>query len=103
MLIIAPEQWGKKDIFSIFLNMKVYCVFSFEYPHQGDSNEYTRNTIFDIEIENHPKLSKICGYEIFFYETQDGVRHSRGKRAISVRATEVYCITVLNQTFGVPK
>ena len=28
------------DRFSIFLNMKVYCVFSIESPHRGDSNEY---------------------------------------------------------------
>ena len=30
-----------RDIFSIFYNMKVYCVFSLESPHRGDSNEYT--------------------------------------------------------------
>ena len=29
------------DIFLIFLNMKVYCVFSLESPHRGNSNEYT--------------------------------------------------------------
>ena len=39
--------------------------------------------------ENHPKLVKICSYEISFYGTQERVRNSRGKRAISVRATEV--------------
>ena len=31
--------------FSIFFNMKVYCVFSLESPQQGDSNEYTQYTI----------------------------------------------------------
>ena len=29
------------DINLIFFNMKVYCVFSSESPHRGDSNEYT--------------------------------------------------------------
>ena len=29
------------DIFSIFLFMKVCCVFSIESPHRGDSNEYS--------------------------------------------------------------
>ena len=38
--------------------------------HRGDSNEYTQYTIFNIKKENHPKLSQ-----------------SRGKRAVSVRAT----------------
>ena len=29
------------DIFLIFFNMKVSCVFTLESPHRGDSNEYT--------------------------------------------------------------
>ena len=37
------------DIFSIFLNMMVFCVFSLESPHRGDSNEYTQYTIFNVE------------------------------------------------------
>ena len=36
------------DIFSIFFNMKVFCVFSLESPHRGDSNEYTQYTIFNV-------------------------------------------------------
>ena len=45
------------DIFSIFFNMKVCCVFSLE-PHRGDSNEYTQYTIFNIKKKialNFPK------------------------------------------------
>ena len=30
----------KRDIFSIFFSMKVFCEFSLESLHQGDSNEY---------------------------------------------------------------
>ena len=37
------------DIFLIFFNMKVCCVFSLESPHRGDSNEYTQYTIFNIK------------------------------------------------------
>ena len=37
-----------RDIFSIFLNMNVCCVFSLESPHRGDSNEYTQHTIVNI-------------------------------------------------------
>ena len=36
------------DVFSISLNMKVFCLFSLESPHRGDSNEYTQYTIFNI-------------------------------------------------------
>ena len=50
------------DIFSIFFNIKVCCVFSLKSPHRGDSNEYTQYTI---KKDNHPKLSQICSHGIF--------------------------------------
>ena len=53
------------DIFSIFFNMKVCCVFSLESPHRGDPNEHKQYTIFNIKKEIHPKLSLICSYVIF--------------------------------------
>ena len=37
------------DIISIFFNMNIYCVFSLESPHRGDSNEYTQYTIFNVK------------------------------------------------------
>ena len=77
------------DNFSIFFNMKVSCVFSLESPHRGDSNEYTQYTIFIIKKENPPKFSQICSYGFCLQGTQERVRNSRVKRAISVRATEV--------------
>ena len=69
--------------------MKVYCVFTLESSHRGDSNEYTQYTIFQYEKEKHPKLFQICSYGIFFQGTQERVRKSHGKQAISVRAIEV--------------
>ena len=30
-------------------DMKVFCMFSLELPHQGDSNEYMQHTIFNIK------------------------------------------------------
>ena len=53
------------DIFLIFFNMKVCCVFLLESPHRGDSNENTQHTIFNRKKENLPKLSQICSYGIF--------------------------------------
>ena len=44
--------------------MKVYCVFSLESPHRGNSNEYSQYTIFNIK-KNQPKFSQICSYGIF--------------------------------------
>ena len=75
-------------MFLIFFNMKVYCMFSLESPHRGDSNEYTQYTSFNILQKislNYPRSAAVG----FFQGTQRRVRNSRGKRAISVRATEV--------------
>ena len=78
------------DIFSILFNMMVFCVFSLESPHPGDSNEYIQHTIFNITKKaNRPKLSQICSYGFLLQVTQERVGNNHGKRAISVRATEV--------------
>ena len=65
MLIITPGRRHYRDIFSIFFNMKVYCVFSLELPRRGDSNEYTQYTIINMKKEKHPKSYQICSYEMF--------------------------------------
>ena len=52
------NQRQSRDIFLTFFNMKVYCVFSLESPHRGDSNENTKYTILTIKkkiILNYPK------------------------------------------------
>ena len=63
-LLYSQVRRHNRDTFSIFLNMKVYCVFSLESPQRGDSNEYTQYTISQYKNENHPKLSQICNYGI---------------------------------------
>ena len=89
----SPRSGGIIGIyFQIFLNTKVCFVFSLESPHGGDSKEYTQHTIITIKKKitlNYPKNNNVCSYGIFFLGTQEQVRNSRGKRAISVRATEV--------------
>ena len=50
------------DIFSIFFNTKVYCVFSLESPYRGDSNEDKQHTIFNIKKKitlNYPKSTAL--------------------------------------------
>ena len=54
MLVIAPDQEAlNMDIFSIFFNMKVYCVFSLESPRFQ-----CVHTIYHFynKKENHPRL-----------------------------------------------
>ena len=41
------------DIFLIFFNIKVCCVFSLESPCRGDSNENTQCIIFNINKTCH--------------------------------------------------
>ena len=54
-----------RDIFSIFLNMKIGFVFSLESPHRCDSNEYTQHTIFNIEKKIDQNLSKSAAMGFF--------------------------------------
>ena len=61
MLIEVPvRERHNRDNFSIFCNMKVCCVFSLESPHQGNSNEYTQYTTFD--IKKKIRLSAAMGF-----------------------------------------
>ena len=63
-------------------------MFTLESPHGGDSNEYTQYTIFNMNMKNTLNYPKSAAMG-FFQGTQELVRNSRGKRAISVRAIEV--------------
>ena len=66
-----------RDIFSIFFNIKVCCLFSLESPHRGDSNDNTQYTIFNIKNENHPKLSQIYSYGIFPRDSKTSSKQPR--------------------------
>ena len=52
-------------------------MFSLKLPHQGNSNKcpqyMTQCTIFNIQEENHPKLSQIWDYGFLYKETQEQV------------------------------
>ena len=69
--------------------MKVYCVFTLESPHRGDSNEYTQYTIFQYEIKKYIQSYPKSAAMGFFQGIHERVRKSRGKRAISVRTIEI--------------
>ena len=55
------------DIISIFFNMKVYCVFSLEMPHRGNSNKNTQYTIFNLKKRkitlNCPKSAAMAFFQ----------------------------------------
>ena len=85
----SGRSGGIIGIYFRFSLIRRYVVwFSLESPHQGNSYEYIQYTIFNIKKKmtlNYPKSAAMD----FVQGTQERVRNSRGKRAISVRATEV--------------
>ena len=76
------------DIFLIFFNMKVRCVFSYNRLIEAILTR-THNIPFSIEERKSPQIIPNLQLWNFFQGTQKRVRNSPGKRAISVRAIEV--------------
>ena len=55
-------------MFSIFLNIKVYCVFSLESPYRGDSNVNIQYTIFIIKKrKSHQIVLNLQLWDFFSY------------------------------------
>ena len=59
-----------RDIFLFFFNMKVYCVFSLESLHRGDSNVCTQCTIFVIKTKITLDYSKSAAMRFFPRDTR---------------------------------
>ena len=85
------------DIFSIFFNIKVCCMFSLESPHRGDSNGYTQYTIFNIKKENHPKLSPINSNGFLFQGTEERVRVVVNEPSV-FEPLKFYCRLTVNRS-----
>ena len=64
---------NNEDIFTMFSNLKVCCVFSLESPHRGDSIEYTQHAIINIkkpsQIIQNTIMSAAMGF--FLLGTQE--------------------------------
>ena len=58
-------------IFSVFLRVKIYCVFSLESPHRGDSNENTQYTICKVKKKNNLNLPKSVAIGFFSKELKN--------------------------------
>ena len=69
----------KKDIFSIFCNIKICCVFSLESPHRGVSNEITQYTIFNMKKKITLNYLKSAATGLFSKGLKNRVLNSRGK------------------------
>ena len=72
--------------------MKVYCVFSLELPHRGDSNEYTQYTIFNIKKK---MISEICSYGIFAKGLKNGFETAVVNEPSVFEPLKFFCISAL--------
>ena len=75
--------------------MKVCCVFLFESPHRGDSNEFTQYTIFNIKKEITVNYSKSGAMRFF----SKGLKNEFGTAAVNeplvFEPLKLYCIGFL--------
>ena len=77
------------DIFSIFFNMKVCCVFSLESPWWY--------TIFNIKQEKYPKLSQICSYGIFSKGLKNEFATAVVNETSVFESLKFYCVTHVSE------
>ena len=71
-------------------------MISLELPHQGDSNEYTQNTISQYEKENHPTLSQICSYGIFSKGPKNEFETAMVNKPSVFEPPKFYCVHLHN-------
>ena len=71
--LLRQVRRHNRDIFLSFFNMKVYCAFSLESPHRGDSNEYTQYTVFNIKKKISLNFPKYVSMGFCFQGTQERV------------------------------
>ena len=67
-------------------------MFALESPHRGNSNEYTKYTIFNIKKENHPKLSQVCSYGIISKGLKDDFETTMVNEPSVFEPLKVYCM-----------
>ena len=84
-----------RDIFSIFFKIKVYCVFSLESPHWGDSNEYTQYIIFNIKKKITQNYSKSAAMRFFSKGLKNEFETAVENEPSVFEPLRVYCIIAI--------
>ena len=73
-------------------------MFLLESPHRGDSNEYTKHTIFNLKKRvslNYPKYNNICSYGIFSWGLKNGFEIAAVNKPSVFESLKFYCILKL--------
>ena len=87
----SARSGGIKGYIFDFCDIKVCFVFSLESPHLGDSNEYTKYTIFNIKKKiaiNYPKSAAMG----FFQVTQNKFETAMVNEPSVFEPLKFYCI-----------
>ena len=87
------------NIFSIFLNMRVCCVFSLKSPHQGNSNEYKQYTIFIIKKKITLDYPKSAAMGFYAKELKNEFETAVVNEPSVFVPLKFYCIWVHHQIF----
>ena len=83
--------------------MKVFCVFSLESPHRGDSNENAQYTIcFKYKKDYHPKLVQICSFGIFSKGLKNEFETAVVNEPSVFELLNVYSTSVCQSIFSTP-
>ena len=72
--------------------MKVYCVFSLELPHRGDSNEYTQYTVFNIKSKITQNYLRSAAMGFFFKGLKNEFETAMINEPSVFEPLKVYCV-----------
>ena len=70
-------------------------MFSLESPHQGDSNEYTQHTIFNIKRRKKPKKNHLIILSLLLWDFSKGLKNKFETAVVEPSVFEplkLYCI-----------
>ena len=67
-------------------------MFSLEFPHRGDSNEYKQYSIFNIKKENHPNYPKSAAMGFFSEGLKDVFEIAVVNEPSEFEPLKFYCI-----------
>ena len=83
------------DIFLIFCNIKICCVFSLESPHRGVSNEFTQYTIFNMKKKITLNYLKSAAMGLFPRDSKNEFETAVVNEPSVFEPLKFYCILVL--------
>ena len=77
--------------------MNVYCLFSFESPHRGDSYEYTQYIIFNMNKKDTINYPKSAGMGFLFKGLKNEFETTVVNEPSVFEPLKFYCICILTR------